>query len=156
LISRSFLLPKIWLSNCVTMILSFETNSEALNNSQRSIQYPFLESYNKQQLRSSLHFTLNLSLHRQPSSGLRPVPEPRLDRPSEIPVAFVLYDRGLPADEPACHQIPVNRRSPLCPFRWWIGTGTVGRTCRAPCPSSSCHSWHRALLMDVCSRNCTR
>ena len=48
MISRSFLLPKIWLSSCVTMILSFGTNADVSESICRSIQHLFYESYNKQ------------------------------------------------------------------------------------------------------------
>jgi hypothetical protein len=43
-------------------MLSFETNSEVLNSSRRSIQYPFLESYNKQRLSRKLKKSTSIVL----------------------------------------------------------------------------------------------
>ena len=135
-------------------MLSFETNSEVPNNSRRSIQYPFLESYNKQQPRPSIisHLIFPYTANLLQASALNN----RLDRSSRCPVAFDRVTLGSISNEPYRPQIPVDPPGALRSFRRWIGTGSVGRTCRPPCPASGCHAWHPALFLDVRCRDSTR
>jgi len=99
-----------------------------------SIQHLFFESYNMQRPLNS-----------------------RLDRPGGRPLGFEIHTwSNANADEPDRPQICFDPLGALCHFRRRIGSGPNGRACRAPCPSSGCHTWHRALLMDVCRRDGTR
>ena len=95
-------------------------------------------------------FSLNPIISRGPGASSR------LDRSSGCPVAFDRVTLGSISNEPHRAQISVDPPSTLCTFRRRIGAGTVSRTCRPPCPASSCHTWHTALFMDVCRRDGSR
>ena len=95
-------------------------------------------------------FSLNPITSRSPSASHR------LDRLSVPQVAFERASLGAISNEPHRHQISVDPPGALRPFRRRIGTGAVGRTCRTPCPASSCHAWHPALFLDVCRRDGSR
>ena len=60
---------------------------------------------------------------------------------------------GSSADESHRPQSPVDPLNTLRPFYRRVSAGAVSRACRAPCPSSSRHAWHPALLLDVRSRS---
>src|SRR5678816_1026218 len=60
------------------------------------------------------------------------------------------------ADESYCSQVPLDPPHTLCHFYRWIGSSSVGRACRAPCPASGCHAWHPALFLDVRRRGGSR
>ena len=95
-------------------------------------------------------FSLNPITSRSPSASHR------LDSLSVPQVASGRPSLGAISNEPHRHQISVDPPGALRPFRRRIGPGSVGRTCRTPCPASSCHAWHSALFLDVCRRDGSR
>ena len=92
-------------------------------------------------------FSMNPIRSRSPSESHR------IDRPRGGPLKF----GNVILDCPSMNQVALKFLSillVLCVlFRRRIGSGAIGRACRAPCPACGCYAWHPALLLDVCRRS---